>query len=306
MPPDDEPLSLVGSEIPCAAEGCHYSALTTCKYCWEHLPDAEKSGFKGEIQYLAAEDPGDLRRFILRGANLQGANLTLADLQGAALWEANLQGADLRGANLQGTRLGGANLQGANLFGANIKEANLHGIRYDKKTSFIAADIRNIDWSKNPLLKRHIEDQQFLHAYKEKPQKSLWRKGWHKAWRFLWWMTCDYGTSFPRWLLWSLGLAIFFGFLYADYGWFNWFSRWPAVQHILAKFNPQIHIYPDGAHTLLTPYYYSIVTFTTLGFGDVIPANLSAQIVVTVEVLLGYVMLGGLISIFANKLARRS
>jgi len=58
--------------------------------------------------------------------------------------------------------------------------------------------------------------------------------------------------------------------------------------------------------TDFTPYYFSIVTFTTLGFGDITPANKAGEIWLALEVILGYIMLGGLISIFANKLARRS
>ena len=53
--------------------------------------------------------------------------------------------------------------------------------------------------------------------------------------------------------------------------------------------------------TWFTFYYYSIVTFTTLGFGDIVPKNILAEILVTIEVILGYIMLGGLISIFATK-----
>jgi hypothetical protein len=52
--------------------------------------------------------------------------------------------------------------------------------------------------------------------------------------------------------------------------------------------------------------YYSIVTFTTLGFGDIYPKPGWLQFWVALEVILGYIMLGGLISILANKLARRS
>jgi hypothetical protein len=52
--------------------------------------------------------------------------------------------------------------------------------------------------------------------------------------------------------------------------------------------------------------YYSAVTFTTLGFGDIVPKIPILQIIVMLEVILGYIMLGGLISILANKLARRS
>jgi hypothetical protein len=52
--------------------------------------------------------------------------------------------------------------------------------------------------------------------------------------------------------------------------------------------------------------YYSVVTFTTLGFGDITPIISTAQKWVMAEVITGYIMLGGLISILANKLARRS
>ena len=58
--------------------------------------------------------------------------------------------------------------------------------------------------------------------------------------------------------------------------------------------------------TPLSSLYYSVVTLTTLGYGDVVPASIWAQLLAMVEVLLGYVMLGGLLSIFANKMARRA
>jgi hypothetical protein len=52
--------------------------------------------------------------------------------------------------------------------------------------------------------------------------------------------------------------------------------------------------------------YYSGVTFTTLGFGDINPRTELAAGLVMTEVTMGYIMLGGLISILANKLGRRS
>jgi hypothetical protein len=45
---------------------------------------------------------------------------------------------------------------------------------------------------------------------------------------------------------------------------------------------------------------------TTLGYGDVIPVSTGAQMIAMLQVLLGYIMLGGLLSIFSNKLARRA
>jgi voltage-gated potassium channel Kch len=48
-----------------------------------------------------------------------------------------------------------------------------------------------------------------------------------------------------------------------------------------------------------------VVTLTTLGYGDVIPASAGGQVIAMVEVVTGYVMLGGLLSILSNKMARR-
>ena len=66
--------------------------------------------------------------------------------------------------------------------------------------------------------------------------------------------------------------------------------------------------YPDheALRWWFTPFYFSIVTFTTLGFGDVLPQNKMGQVVVTAEVMLGYVTLGMMLSVLANKVARRA
>ena len=62
-----------------------------------------------------------------------------------------------------------------------------------------------------------------------------------------------------------------------------------------------------GEHrTGISSFYYSVVTLTTLGYGDAVPASVAAQVLAMIEVVLGYVMLGGLLSIFANKMARRA
>ena len=62
-----------------------------------------------------------------------------------------------------------------------------------------------------------------------------------------------------------------------------------------------------GDHeTWLSPIYFSVVTVTTLGYGDALPASAMAQLLVMIQVTGGYLMLGGLISILSNKLARRA
>ena len=115
------------------------------------------------------------------------------------------------------------------------------------------------------------------------------RPGWrHKTISWLWKWTCDYGRSFGRWAFVSLVIALIFGGVFY------------AIQDHLKIVDH------NTAPKLATMFYFSIVTFTTLGFGDITPKTLLAEIIVGGEVIAGYIMLGGLISIFANKLARRA
>ena len=129
------------------------------------------------------------------------------------------------------------------------------------------------------------------------------KKCWYKTFYFLWWLTADYGRRFRRWALCCAIIAFIFGAVFSNCD----APHWLPFKDFFYSINPEFEIssairVPSG----FTPYYFSIVTFTTLGFGDVTPLNLAGEIWLAIEVILGYIMLGGLISILANKLARRS
>ncbi len=85
-----------------------------------------------------------------------------------------------------------------------------------------------------------------------------------------------------------------------------WFGAFFWLLNLDIGFGKSFETAQLSGDSFLTMLYYSVVTFTTLGFGDVIPKTSFAAMMVMFEVILGYIMLGGLISIFANKLARRS
>jgi hypothetical protein len=52
--------------------------------------------------------------------------------------------------------------------------------------------------------------------------------------------------------------------------------------------------------------YFSLVTFTTLGFGDIHAATSTGAIVISIQVIIGYIFLGGLVAMLSDKLARRA
>jgi hypothetical protein len=58
--------------------------------------------------------------------------------------------------------------------------------------------------------------------------------------------------------------------------------------------------YTKTSDTLLTNLYYSVVTITTLGYGDILPKNVETQLVVATEVLFGVLLIG----LFLNSIAQ--
>jgi len=154
-----------------------------------------------------------------------------------------------------------------------------------KATEFYL-DNQNIDEVSNPHFKRYVADQQYIRSVKEN----------HRTIYQVWKLTSNCGRSMLQWMFISAILAFAFGVGYYFMGGSICFNQDSLTRFFFGKSKP----------SFFGCIYYSVVTFTTLGFGDIIPVNDLARFVVMLEVILGYIMLGGLISIFSNKLARRS
>jgi uncharacterized protein YjbI with pentapeptide repeats len=234
----------------------------------------------------------DLRGAHLEQANLSGVSLGYADLRKAELgWadltEARLTNTNFRGANLYNANLTKADLLEADLRGTNLTEANLSEARvtsvlWDRsRMRGRYLGIRGVDSCYgNALFKRAAADQDFLDTLEA---------NWHNDWRshlFHIWGWLDYGRSMWRVAVFGFAATSLFAAV---------FYMWPALLD-----------YRQSANTWFTPYYYSVVTFTTLGFGDVRPAGAVGEILAAFEVVVGYVTLGLLLAVLAEKLARRA
>jgi len=200
--------------------------------------------------------------------DLQEADLVEAQLQGARLWRAKLKDADL----------GAAKLQGAELLEANFEGADVRSIEFNRRGRY--RGIRVATCYGSPRFRRFAQDQDFLEELRSD------RMGRMIYW--LWWIFADCGRTIWRWLGWCIAMTVIYGCIF--------YSMGGGAFEFKSKL-------PWGFGSMM---YYSVVTFTTLGFGDIIPNTPKAARLVTVEVITGYIMLGGLISIFATKLARRS
>ena len=243
------------------------------------------------------------------GVNLGACSLVKARLEDSIFDRAILDNACLAGAFLghcsfKQTRFIGALLDGVNLIGANLEQSNTSQVTFDQKILWhVVKESRCLPsklWERrydvlydttvrceginvattygSQRFKLFAQDQAFLEEYVHT------RFG--KYIFFLWWLFADCGRSLLRWAGWSIILALLFAAAY-------YFLGPDAIHHDRLGFG------------FLNLCYFSLVTFTTLGFGDIVPATTAATIWVMLEVVFGYTMLGGLITIFASKLARR-
>jgi uncharacterized protein YjbI with pentapeptide repeats len=214
----------------------------------------------------------------LSGINLSAANLTNANLQGSNFSNTNLTNTLLINANLKHSQLSHADISGANLQSANLANAKVDGILYNRKTKF--RGIRVFSCYGSSRFKRFAQDQDYIEEFKEAHPFSY----------YVWAGLTDCGRSITRVVLWSLALVLVFGLVYFVIG-----------EQAFALTNRETLQW-----NLFTTTYYSVVTFTTLGFGDITPRTPLAAGFVMLEVIVGYLMLGILISILATKVARRS
>lgn len=221
----------------------------------------------------------------LFGANFSNATLSQANLTSADLRMANLNGARLRTADLTGVDASRADLTGVDLSEANLTktilhETDLHAARLASITGYTTTDwvgcnTTDADFTGAYLARRAMIDQNYLHEFRSQSRTREW------IYR-VWWLTSDCGRSYLRWALWTLLFALVFSGLYE-----------------------MVDIDFGDNKTALSAFYFSTVTLTTLGYGDVLPVSQTAQAVVITQVVIGYVMLGGLLSIFSTKMSRR-
>ena len=236
---------------------------------------AEKCGFGMADLTGASLFNAKLNFSTFTKAKLKGCNLQCAQLQGVRMREADLQDADFTEASLISSDLSLSDVKGAKFDNSDLRGSRLRLLKNFKRASWIGADIRDINFAGAYLLKRFIIDQNYIEEFKRQNLVT-------RAIYYIWLVTSNCGRSMALWCAWTLFQILFFALLYSFVG----------VDY--------------GPHpTPLSHIYFSVVTLTTLGFGDVVPTNWQGQVIVMFEVFTGYIMLGGLLSIFSNKMARR-
>jgi uncharacterized protein YjbI with pentapeptide repeats len=254
----------------------------------------------------------------LSGANLIGCNMEECDLSGS-----NLRDSDLTRANLKKARFWHADLCSANISEADIREADLwesrmyhvrlsqtrlRGVKslakqnFSKKiNSFMTVEKIDERGFFSPeegyrSLKRHfIEDGRYKDAswasFKEKTMEKLrLRKNKNIAYlpMALMGLLCGYGEKPNRVILSSAVIVFIYSIIYS----------------ILNSITSASFSAAD--YSMWDYIYYSIVTFTTLGYGDLIPkANTGYRLLAGSEAFIGAFMIGLFVFTLSRKYSAR-
>lgn len=279
-----------------------------------HLGDANLQDTDLECANLQDADlwKAKLQDADLRGANLQDTDLWETKLQDADLRDANLQDAKLWGVNLQGAKLEGANLQGAKLWRANLQGADFQKAivdgstliwecKVDRKTNFkgVGLESARIDPETKQLLQYNVRRMGW-------EQWCLKQKRWVGWVTRKFWEMSDYGISTQKVIRTFFRWAIVFAVIYYVLGAIDYYligvKDYPGpVADLFVDEGGPIHC----LHVPLRSVYFSVVTMTTLGFGDMHanPHNFwwgwFGYLLLMVQVILGYVLLAALVTRFA-------
>jgi len=255
------------------------------------LADLEGANLERANLWGAHLEEADLRYAHMEGAdlgiaNLKGAELWDAHLEGARLYATHLEGADLRNAHLEGTNLDSVHLEGANFTASVVDGSTLFWhCKVDRKTDFrgVGLDACRIDEGTKYLLEYNKRRLNWEDWYKGESGK-LW------VWKMrrllispvrLFWFLSDYGRSTIRILLVFLALAIIFAVAY-----------WAKPDCVMI--NGQV----GGFHNFLHSLYFSVITMTAPGFGDIAanPQSSFGQLLVMLQFFCGYFLLGAIVT----------
>lgn len=281
----------------------------------QKLEQRAKTGESMRYFKLKQTDLSDID--LVNRGNRDGYDLTHSDL-----YRSNLSNAHFYGLNLSFCSLMKANLSGANLHSVNLEHTNLLGVKLDgaKLEGVQWGEMVRQEWQANhePDLKK----QKQLYSEAEEIYRSIaremrnqgmtseitWftyremvvRRKQHPKYSFPRFISrfvdlyCGYGEKPLRLLFVSAILTLSFAVLHGTAG---------IMQHgKLIQLTSQ-QSFAENFNVFVSSLYFSTVTFTTLGYGDISPFGIS-RFIAAVEAFAGSFTIALFVVVFVKRMTR--
>lgn len=307
---------------------CSDEALST-EYCYWHDDSIEKNAtdLKQKLEQRAKTGES-MRYFKLKHTDLSDVNLVHKgsrdgyDLTHSDLYRSNLKNAHLFGLDLSFSSLMKADLSGANLHSTNLEHTNLLGVKLD------GAKLEGVQWGEmvrqewqgdnEPDFKRKKQ----LYSEAEEIYRSIAREMRNQGMTSeINWFTyremvvrrkqhpqysipriiskfidlyCGYGEKPLRLLIVSAILTLIFAILHGSAG---------IIQNgELIKFSNLLSL-SENFNIFISSLYFSTVTFTTLGYGDISPFGVS-RFIAAIEAFAGSFTIALFVVVFVKRMTR--
>lgn len=250
------------------------------------------ASFKNASIELSSFTNADLIRSSFYGATVIITDFNQANLQDAVFEDAKVYSANLYEANFYRANLIGAHFNGGSIiptpgpYRSSLCGANFKNARFKSSTYFENYDVSSKTDFRTVSFEAANFSQGLRHTLRYCNRRHNWND-WYKnkslllrTFTKLFWTLSNYGFS-PKRVITSFALStLFFAIIYLIF--------------------PKL-ISGIDQHDFMDSVYFSIVTMTTLGFGDMhAENNWVSQVLVIAQVLFGYVLLGSLITMLSD------
>ncbi len=246
------------------------------------------------------------------GYKLINSDLYKANFENAHCFKLNLSGSSLMKANFNNANLHFVDLRGCNLLGVNFEHTKLENIIWDK--DIIQEQKANKSIDKDEKLDLYQQSEEIYRNLRktsesdglfetaglffqkemkmrrlQMPQNSL-KRVISKIVEF----SCGYGELPFRIIFLSFLIIIFFSIVF--------FVTGLQSNEYIIKLSTSYTTY-ENIGNFLNSLYFSVVTFTTLGYGDILPIGIS-KLFAAIEALLGGFILALFVVTFVKKMTR--
>ncbi len=252
-------------------------------------------------------DQAQLENIFLVDAKMENCNFSKANLKNASMYGANLKGSNLFKANLENANLKNANLEHVNLLGANLSGTKLENVNWGKNYKIIN-ELEAEKATKNGDLKlskqKYREAEEIYRSIKISMQSQTLgdetgqffiremiakRKQFNKfstarIGSKIIELTTGYGEKLSNIVFTVIGIIIACMFLYGIEG-ISYGDK--VVGFFSADFSP--------LSTLGNLFYFSVVVYSTVGFGEMLPIGPIGKSVMVFEGIMGGLVLAILI-----------
>lgn len=300
------------------------------EFCFWHDRDVDKEGpeVKQRLEERALSGES-MEGFQLRFAHLEGvklfsndgfdlskANLFRAHLQGAKMFNINLQEADLKKADLSGANLNESKMRGANILGTILQGARLERVDWgdDCVQEREARELQR-EGKRHEALVRFEEAEEIYRSLRqaydsagrfdnagsffrmEMTMRRMLLPPWSvgRVWSKIVDLFCAYGESPPR----VIGFSVLINLLCA----IAYFVMGIKSAEGPLRLDLQAGL-ADNVVAYLNCVYYSIVTFTTLGYGDITPTAGLLRALAAIQAFTGAFMMAMFVAVFGKKMTR--